>query len=90
MTFRELSEYFHRIEQTTSRLELAELLRSLLEKASVEEVDKVVYLTLGELLPAFRGIEFGISEKLLMESLSKACGVRLSQVQTLYKQKGDL
>ncbi len=90
MTFRELSEYFHRIEQTTSRLEMAEILRSLLEKASVEEVDKVVYLTLGELLPAFRGIEFGISEKLLMESLSKACGVRLSQVQTLYKQKGDL
>ncbi len=90
MTFREFSEYFHQLEQTTSRLEMAEILRNLLEKASTEEVDKVVYLTLGELLPAFRGIEFGVSEKLLMEALSKACGVRLSQVQALYKQKGDL
>ncbi len=90
MTFRELSEYFYRLEQITSRLEMADILRDLLERAKAEEIDKVVYLTLGELMPAFRGIEFGISEKLLMESLSKACGVRLSQVQTLYKQKGDL
>ncbi len=50
----------------------------------------MVYLTLGELVPAFRGLEFGISEKLMMEALSKACGVRLSQLQALYKQKGDL
>ncbi len=90
MTFRELSEYFYRLEQITSRLEMADILRDLLDRAKAEEIDKVVYLTLGELMPAFRGIEFGISEKLLMESLSKACGVRLSQVQTLYKQKGDL
>jgi len=90
MTFRELSEYFYRLEQITSRLEMADILRDLLDRAKAEEIDKVVYLTLGELMPAFRGVEFGISEKLLMESLSKACGVRLSQVQTLYKQKGDL
>ncbi len=90
MTFWELSQYFYRLEQTTSRLEMAQILGELLEKASVEEVDKVVYLTLGELVPAFRGLEFGISEKLMMEALSKACGVRLSQLQALYKQKGDL
>ncbi len=90
MTFWELSEYFHQLEQTTSRLEMAEILRNLLEKASVEEADKVAYLTLGELVPAFRGIEFGVSEKLIMEAISKACGVKLNQVQALYKQKGDL
>ncbi|HAV39691.1 MAG TPA: DNA ligase, partial [Aquificaceae bacterium] len=60
MTFRELSEFFQRIEQTTSRLEMADILRDLLEKADVEEIDKVVYLTLGELVPAFRGLEFGV------------------------------
>ncbi|MEJ5339461.1 MAG: ATP-dependent DNA ligase [Aquificaceae bacterium] len=90
MTFRELSEYFYRLEQTTSRLEMADILRELLEKADSEEIDKVVYLTLGELMPAFRGVEFGVSERLMMEALSKACGVRVSQVEKLYKEKGDL
>ncbi len=90
MTFRELSEYFYRLEQTTSRLEMADILRELLEMAGAEEVDKVVYLTLGELMPAFRGVEFGVSEKLMMEALSKASGVKAKQVEALYKQKGDL
>ncbi|MDW8294453.1 MAG: ATP-dependent DNA ligase [Aquificaceae bacterium] len=90
MLFKELSECFHRLEQTTSRLEMADILKELLERAELEEIDKVVYLTLGELLPAFRGLEFGLSEKLLVEALSKACGVRAKQVEALYKQKGDL
>ncbi len=90
MTFRELSEYFYRLEQITSRLEMADILRDLLERAKAEEIDKVVYLTLGELMPAFRGVEFGVSEKLMMEALSKASGVKVKQVEALYKQKGDL
>ncbi len=90
MTFRELSEYFYRLEQITSRLEMADILGDLLERAKAEEIDKVVYLTLGELMPAFRGVEFGVSEKLMMEALSKASGVKVKQVEALYKQKGDL
>ncbi|MFN7064593.1 MAG: ATP-dependent DNA ligase [Aquificaceae bacterium] len=90
MTFRELAQYFQRLEQTTSRLEMADILKELLEKAFAEEIDKVVYLTLGELLPAFRGIEFGVSERLMIEAISKACGVKVKQVEGLYKEKGDL
>ncbi len=90
MTLRELAEYFHRLEQTTSRLEMADILRDLLERAEGEEVDKVVYLTLGELMPPFRGVEFGISEKLAIEALSKACGVKVKTIEGLYKERGDL
>lgn len=90
MTFRELSEFFSKLEKTTSRLEMADILWNLLEKSPAEEIDKVVYLTLGELVPPFRGIEFGVSDKLIIEALSKACGVRVKQIEGLYKQKGDL
>ncbi|MFN4319900.1 MAG: ATP-dependent DNA ligase [Aquificaceae bacterium] len=90
MTFRELAEYFYRLEQTTSRLEMADILKDLLEKVSGGEIDKVVYLSLGELLPPFRGVEFGISEKLAMEALSKACGVKVKAIEGFYKERGDL
>ncbi|MCS6957939.1 MAG: ATP-dependent DNA ligase [Aquificaceae bacterium] len=90
MLFLELAQYFQRLEETTSRLDMADILASLFKNLGVEEVDKAVYLTLGEILPAFRGVEFGVSEKLIMEALSKACGVKVKQVEALYKQKGDL
>ncbi|MCX8059799.1 MAG: DNA ligase, partial [Aquificaceae bacterium] len=90
MLFKELAQYFQRVEETTSRLEMADLLRELLQSAEAGEVDKVVYLTLGELMPSFRGVEFGVSEKLLMDALSKACGIKVKQVEELYKKRGDL
>jgi DNA ligase-1 len=90
MKFKEFCEYLKSIEETTSRLEMAELLRGLFHLVDSDEVDKVAYLTTGEILPAFRGVEFGLSEKLIMEALSKACGLKVSQIETIYKKLGDL
>jgi len=88
--FLELAQFFERLEGTTSRLEMSQILYELFSKADKEEIDKVVYLTMGELVPSFRGLEFGVSEKLVMEALSKACGLKLSSVQKLYKDLGDV
>ena len=88
--FLELAQFFERLEGTTSRLEMSQILYELFSKADKEEIDKVVYLTMGELVPSFRGLEFGVSEKLVMEALSKACGLKLSSIQKLYKDLGDV
>lgn len=90
MKFKELSQYFQKIEETTSRLEMASLLLDIFRGTSKEEVEKVVYLTLGEILPPFRGVDMGISEKLMMEALSKASGMKLEDVEKVYKSKGDM
>ncbi|MGB9873598.1 MAG: ATP-dependent DNA ligase, partial [Hydrogenobacter sp.] len=90
MKFLELSQYFQLLESTTSRLEMSSILMQMFSKATSEDIDKIVYLTLGEILPPFKGIEMGVSEKLMIEALSKACGVRASQVESLYKSKGDM
>jgi DNA ligase-1 len=78
------------LENTTSRLEMSNILAHMFSKATNEDIDKMVYLTLGEILPPFKGVQMGVSEKLMIEALSKACGVRVSQVETLYKSKGDM
>jgi DNA ligase-1 len=90
MKFLELSQYFQMLENTTSRLEMSNILAHMFSKATNEDIDKMVYLTLGEILPPFKGVQMGVSEKLMIEALSKACGVRASQVETLYKSKGDM
>jgi DNA ligase-1 len=90
MKFLELSQYFQMLENTTSRLEMSNILAHMFSKATNEDIDKMVYLTLGEILPPFKGVQMGVSEKLMIEALSKTCGVRASQVETLYKSKGDM
>ncbi|QWK18985.1 MAG: ATP-dependent DNA ligase [Hydrogenobacter thermophilus] len=90
MKFKELSQYFQRLEETTSRLEMSNILADMLGKATYEDIDKMVYLTLGEILPPFRGIELGVSEKLMTEALSKSSNTKISEVEKLYKLTGDL
>jgi DNA ligase N terminus. len=70
--FLEVAQFFQKLEETTSRLEMSQLLYELLSKADKEEIGKLVYLTMGELVPSFVGLEFGVSEKLALEALSKA------------------
>jgi ATP-dependent DNA ligase len=88
--FLEVAQFFQRLEETTSRLEMSQLLYELFSKADKEEIGKLVYLTMGELVPSFVGLEFGVSEKLALEALSKAVGIRLAQIQQIYKRLGDV
>lgn len=88
--FLEVAQFFQKLEETTSRLEMSELLYELFSKADKEEIGKLVYLTMGELVPSFVGLEFGVSEKLVLEALSKAVGIRLAQIQQIYKKLGDV
>ncbi|NAZ23614.1 MAG: hypothetical protein GU346_04045, partial [Thermocrinis sp.] len=48
MKFLEVAQFFQKLEETTSRLEMSELLYELFSKADKEEIGKLVYLTMGE------------------------------------------
>jgi len=90
MRFRELARYLERLEKTASRNAMTVILASTLKRASGEEIDKLCYLLLGELVPAYRGLEFQIAEKMMIQALASAYGRSPSQAAHLYKQKGDL
>lgn len=59
MKFRYLSEKFKELEDTTKRLEMTDVLAEIFEKASVEEIDKIIYLIQGQVKPPFKGIDVG-------------------------------
>ena len=69
---------------------MTEILVALLKEASVEEVDKICYLSLGRLAPLYEGIEFNLAEKLMVRALAQAFGVAEAQVKRLFKKIGDL
>lgn len=90
MKFAKLAEYFERLEGTTKRLEMFQILSELFKEAEVEEIDKIVYLCQEQLLPPFRGLEIGMAEKLIARSVAKAAGRRDQEVMAEYKRLGDL
>jgi DNA ligase-1 len=82
MLFNKLAEYFGKIERTSLRNEKTVILAEILKEAKSEEVDKLVYLALGDLRPAFDRLEFNLAEKMIVRAL----GVPWDE----YQKVGDL
>ena len=72
MRFSEIADFFERMESTSKRLELTEILVELLKQTPNDLISKIVYLIQGKLRPNFEGVELGIAEKLAMKSISKS------------------
>ncbi len=72
MLFDRLANYFERIETTGERLVLYKLIVELLEQASATELQKIAYLFEARLAPQFAGIEMGMGERLVTQSLAIA------------------
>lgn len=84
------AEYLEKLEKTSSRLEITNILTDLLEKTKTSEIDKVVFLSLGILAPSYEGVILNLAEKMMIRVLSKAYNTPDAKVLALYKEKGDL
>ncbi len=74
MDYAIIADSYQKIEATTKRLEMTDLLVELLKKTPKDVISRVVYLTQGKLYPDFEGIEMGVAEKLAVKALSRASG----------------
>ncbi|KQB36668.1 MULTISPECIES: ATP-dependent DNA ligase [Acidiplasma] len=89
MEFSEVTSTFSEMENTTKRLELTRILANLLKKAN-NDLKFIVYLVQGKLAPDFEGIEFGMSDKLIIKSLSSVSGLSDEEVNKIFYKTGDL
>jgi len=85
-----IADTYEKIEATTKRLEMTDLLVSLLTNTPKELIDKVVYLTQGRIYPDFVGIEIGVAEKLAIKALARASGRRETEIEEDIKKTGDV
>jgi DNA ligase-1 len=85
-----LADFYEKIESITSRIAMTDYLVALLKKTPPAVIDKVVYLTQGQLRPDYEGVELGVAEKLALRALARATGRHLKEVEDAYKQTGDV
>lgn len=90
MQFSELTQYFEKLEKTSSRLVLIEILSELFKKTPSSEIEKIVYLIQGRLAPFFAPIEIGMAEKTVAEALALAYGSTKEEVIKEFNKLGDM
>jgi len=90
MEFSIIAEIFERMESTTKRIELTDLLVELLKKTPKKIIPNAVYLLQGIIRPNFEGVELGVAEKLAIRAISKSSGLSIKKIEDDYKKCGDL
>ncbi len=90
MKFSELTNYFEKLEQTSSRLSLIEILSELFKNTPASEIDKIAYLIQGRLVPFFIPLEMGMAEKNVAKAIAQAYGVLSDQVTKEFNALGDM
>lgn len=91
MLYSKLAEAYIRLESTTKRLEMLVITAELLKETPAEDMDIVIYLTQGKIHPDWTGLpELGMAEKMAVEAVIGATGMKKLEVQSLLKERGDL
>jgi DNA ligase-1 len=85
-----IADAYEKIEATTKRLEMTDLLVDLLKKTPKNDIAKVVYLTQGKIYPDFVGLEIGVAEKLAIRALARASGRRQNEIKEDLQKSGDI
>ncbi|MCL5784033.1 MAG: ATP-dependent DNA ligase [Patescibacteria group bacterium] len=90
MLFAKFSQYLEKLENTSSRLALIDILAQLFQEVETEEIAKVVYLIQSRVGPFYEPIELGMSEKLVAQAIARAFGIEREEVLKEYGKVGDL
>ncbi|MCL5019411.1 MAG: ATP-dependent DNA ligase [Patescibacteria group bacterium] len=90
MQFEKLCEYFEKLEETSSRLSLIDILSHLFKEANPSEIDKIVYLIQGRIAPFFEPTEIGMAEKNVASAVASSVGIDRDEVLKLYSKLGDM
>ncbi|MDA1316745.1 MAG: ATP-dependent DNA ligase [bacterium] len=90
MTFEKLSTYIQRIEETSSRLKITEILAELFKELTPAEYEKTIYLLLGRLTPIYKTLNFGMAEKLVIRAVASSIQMDVKDFTNEYKRVGDI
>ena len=83
-----MSEVYEELESTTKGLEKTSILAKFLGQIRIEP--EYIYLLQGRIFPDYASRELGISRQLAIRAISRALGIRDSEVVEEFKKLGDL
>lgn len=90
MEFKTVAEHFQKLEKTSSRLAMTDLLVELFRKTPKEDIGKVAYLCLGHFAPEYEEAVLGVGDKMAVKAIAMASHRLPKEVSKKFKEVGDL
>lgn len=90
MKFAEFAIYLDKLDQTSKRLEMTDILASLIKDLNENEIKKGIYLSLGTLKAPFEDLKFNFADKQMVKTLATYSGKEMEEINSLYSKEGDL
>lgn len=90
MEYRELVDVYEELEATQATLEKIELLRDLYTRVDESLLPVVILLSRGKVFASWQEEDLGVSTALTKEAVAKATGIEESQLETWWRETGDL
>src|SRR6185437_13542697 len=91
MKFSSLATYFEKLETTSSRLELIQILSDLFKTSDdAQEISEICYLVQGRMAPFYEPIEIGMADKMVAASIAQAFETSKEDVWEQYQKVGDM
>ena len=90
MLFEELCDYLLKLEKTSKRLEMIDILSEVFSKTKSDEINYTVNFIQEQLLPPFYDIQLGIADRMVEKAIALAYNKPASKILEEYKKVGDL
>ncbi len=90
MRFLELARLYEQLEKTSSYNTMRDILSKFLKKTPKEELERVAYLTLGQIASQFADINLGMAGKMAIKGIAMASGRKEEAILQQAKKLGDL
>jgi len=89
MQIQAFADYLTRLDKTTKRLEITDILAELIQKVETSEVENAINLTLGQLYAPFEDLTFNVADKMMLRALEDFDSTN-SDIALAYRKLGDL
>jgi DNA ligase-1 len=90
MLFSKFAEFLSRLEQTSSRNEMTEILAEMFAQSTTNQIDELCYLSLGRLAPKYEDLKLNLGEKMMTRVLARAFNLEENEIASQFNQLGDL
>src|SRR3989344_719151 len=91
MDYKNLTDYYEKLESTSKRLEKTSILAQVLREAKKEkDAESIINLLRGSVFPAWEQKKIGVSDKLIIKALSTSTGNSKDKIEKLFRKTGDL
>jgi len=90
MKFSDFAIFLDKLDQTSKRLEMTDILANLISELNQNEVKIGIYLSLGTLKAPFEDLKFNFADKQMVKALALYSDKNPEEINKMYSKEGDL